>query len=513
MTNAFIPLADTPRGAATQPGGINATPRNPNAEPKGPKLADDQSTRPFNEALTSARRRSDDAAQSTHEHADPAPTDSSRPQPPDGSANHEEPAETDAAPREETPAPPLHPQSEPSASADAPTPALALAPIEAQPAQAPHPQLTAAHAESLPSPPSTPHLAPSPAITPQTPRPAAEPAGPTPIDTDGIPSSNTSPPSEPTPTQAPTNQHTNADPQSNSTTPPESPAPSPPTAAIPRQPDRAPRPLQRSSPDDASAPINPLPSAPPQPVNSAEPAPTSVAPIAPESPERNAAPRRALDAPTRNSDSIFHIEPVTQSAPAIHSDSNQRPTTSPPSLNNSQPHSPQPSQDTPPAPQLVARGLTAALAQRGGVIHVRLVPVSLGEVQIHMQLDAGAVSVRIDAATPAAQNLLNDHLALLRNSLESRGLQVDRLAVSLTPAPAAPQSGTTSQNHSNSDPSQSAPNNQQQDAAGSQSRGRSDDHQDRTNQAPDAQPRDDRQPTTTHRNFNSRLRMRLSTVA
>lgn len=221
---------------------------------------------------------------------------------------------------------------------------------------------------------------------------------------------------------------------------------------------------------------------------------------------------RAADAPKRNSDSIFRIESAPQSPepafsaePVARTTPSDAPTLARPTLATA----PQPD-ETPPAPQIVSRGLTAALAQRGGVVHIRLVPESLGEVRINMTLDAASVNVRIDAATPAAQQLLSDHLGTLRASLEARGLQVERIAVNLTPALASPT--PQNQQHTSADLGQSNSQNANHDAAGSQSRGRSNDNAHNPNSNitelddPSASPK-------LPANFDSRLRLRLSTVA
>jgi flagellar hook-length control protein FliK len=175
-----------------------------------------------------------------------------------------------------------------------------------------------------------------------------------------------------------------------------------------------------------------------------------------------------------------------------------------------------PREAPPPAAMLVSRGLAAAAAHKGGVVHVRLVPESLGEVRLHMKIDAGAVSVRIEAATPAAQGLLSDHLGVLRASLEARGLAVDRLAVHLAPAQAA-NSGPASGNQGGSaEPGPGgAWNGAEHDAGGSPSRGRSDEHAAHGRAAP-ANPDDtpDRGAAPADRSaFGQRLRLRLSAVA
>ena len=169
-----------------------------------------------------------------------------------------------------------------------------------------------------------------------------------------------------------------------------------------------------------------------------------------------------------------------------------------------------------PRARLVARGLAAAVAQKGGTVHVRLIPESLGEVRIQMRLDAGAVSVRIDAANPAAHGLLTEHLAALRSSLEATGLTVERLAVNYAPtaahAPASPSTSANPPQHGNTDanPWGGAP---QHDAGGSPSRGG---HDRDPAHGRAAQPQDEAAEHASSPRaggFGARLRLRLSAVA
>lgn len=166
-----------------------------------------------------------------------------------------------------------------------------------------------------------------------------------------------------------------------------------------------------------------------------------------------------------------------------------------------------------PAPRLVARGLSAAMAQRGGVIHVKLIPASLGEVRIKMDLEPGAVSVRIDASTPAAQQLLSEHLGVLRHTLESRGLQVDRLSVNYTPTsnvPAAPTTTASSHSGQSGQFDQYGTQQERHDSAGSQSRGRSDE---RPAEHSPENSRAERGDTAGQPDFARRFRLNLAPVA
>ncbi|MBM4108076.1 MAG: hypothetical protein FJ255_04600 [Phycisphaerae bacterium] len=77
----------------------------------------------------------------------------------------------------------------------------------------------------------------------------------------------------------------------------------------------------------------------------------------------------------------------------------------------------------------VARGLHAALRQRGGSVTLRLSPESLGGVRIQVKVAERAVTVRIEAQTEAARRLLGDAVPALRSALEDQGLRIERIEV------------------------------------------------------------------------------------
>lgn len=82
---------------------------------------------------------------------------------------------------------------------------------------------------------------------------------------------------------------------------------------------------------------------------------------------------------------------------------------------------------------LVARGLNASLAQRGGTLTMRLMPESLGAMRIQMDVQQGVVNVSLDVANSQAHRLLSESIDTLRASLEAKGLAVEKLGVNLTP--------------------------------------------------------------------------------
>jgi len=107
---------------------------------------------------------------------------------------------------------------------------------------------------------------------------------------------------------------------------------------------------------------------------------------------------------------------------------------------------------------------------------MRLIPDSLGPVRIHMAMESGAVAVRLEAATPAARALLADNLAMLRGSLEARGLMVESLTVQSLPMssahPAAPAHALATTHANVPDAQGLTPSGADHDAGGTGSRGR-----------------------------------------
>ncbi|MEM9883543.1 MAG: flagellar hook-length control protein FliK [Planctomycetota bacterium] len=77
----------------------------------------------------------------------------------------------------------------------------------------------------------------------------------------------------------------------------------------------------------------------------------------------------------------------------------------------------------------INRGLANAVNQQGGNVTLRLTPPEMGTVRIQLNLQGTAVSAQFHAETDAAQRLLTQQLGQLRASLESQGLQVERLGV------------------------------------------------------------------------------------
>jgi flagellar hook-length control protein FliK len=131
----------------------------------------------------------------------------------------------------------------------------------------------------------------------------------------------------------------------------------------------------------------------------------------------------------------------------------------------------------------IARGLSAMVNQRGGVMLMRLDPPELGPLRVQMTIANGTVTAQFEAATSEARALLDRNMAVLRTALESHGLSVERLSVH------APQPLFTLASRDDASAQQHAGQQRHDaDAGGSESRGRRDEHarQDRADRQPDS---------------------------
>jgi flagellar hook-length control protein FliK len=88
-----------------------------------------------------------------------------------------------------------------------------------------------------------------------------------------------------------------------------------------------------------------------------------------------------------------------------------------------------------------ARGLAAALKQRGGVVNMKLNPASLGTLKVRVEIRNGSVDATFETSTAKARELLESNLTSLRAALETRGLTVEKLSIAEQPAPDAPDRG------------------------------------------------------------------------
>ncbi len=120
-------------------------------------------------------------------------------------------------------------------------------------------------------------------------------------------------------------------------------------------------------------------------------------------------------------------------------------------------------------PQIV-RSLSAMVNQRGGVMTMRLDPPDLGELRVQMSISRGVVTADFTAGTQQAHALLDKHMAMLRQALESQGLTVERLTVHAAPSLTHQQS--LARDDSGAHQQQHSSWSNKHDAAGSESRGR-----------------------------------------
>ena len=122
--------------------------------------------------------------------------------------------------------------------------------------------------------------------------------------------------------------------------------------------------------------------------------------------------------------------------------------------------------------RLTGRALGALASQRGGTLTMRLDPPNLGQITLRMSVIDATVRTEIIAQNQAARQLLDRSIDVLRMTLESRGLQVERLAVS---APATPaETGGTRTESQEQQAAGDGTEEDARDAAGGESRGRRD---------------------------------------
>lgn len=115
----------------------------------------------------------------------------------------------------------------------------------------------------------------------------------------------------------------------------------------------------------------------------------------------------------------------------------------------------------------LTRGLANAVQQRGGAVTLRLTPPEMGTVRIQMQITGTNVSASFHAESASAQTLLTQQLAQLRTSLETQGMNVERLSVQ----PLASTTSSQNANQSNNQDAQQQNTGQQQSANDGRSRG------------------------------------------
>lgn len=80
-------------------------------------------------------------------------------------------------------------------------------------------------------------------------------------------------------------------------------------------------------------------------------------------------------------------------------------------------------------PDQVARGLATLLRHQGGSVTIRLTPEALGQIKINLKIEDAHVWATFQPSSDASHEAIDQSLASLRSSLESRGLIVERLEV------------------------------------------------------------------------------------
>lgn len=120
-------------------------------------------------------------------------------------------------------------------------------------------------------------------------------------------------------------------------------------------------------------------------------------------------------------------------------------------------------------PDQVARGLATLLRHQGGSVTIRLTPETLGQIKIHLKIEDAHVWATFQPSSDASHEAIDQSLASLRSSLESRGLIVERLEVVPSGVANFEQSLRDS-NHQSNSPGEHHPGDQSDPhSAGSQS--------------------------------------------
>lgn len=79
--------------------------------------------------------------------------------------------------------------------------------------------------------------------------------------------------------------------------------------------------------------------------------------------------------------------------------------------------------------QQIVRSVNSSFGEGRSHVTIRLVPESLGQVDVRLTLDSGVLTARLWANNHEARQLLEQHAGQLRASLEESGVRVDRVVV------------------------------------------------------------------------------------
>jgi flagellar hook-length control protein FliK len=123
--------------------------------------------------------------------------------------------------------------------------------------------------------------------------------------------------------------------------------------------------------------------------------------------------------------------------------------------------------------QSVSRGMNAVLRQGGGSLTMKLSPASLGEIRIEMTMQSGKVTVQFDVGSLAAYEAVKGQIGELRQSLEQRGMTVERVEAHISPTLARASHSEGNANQRSGDQSaHSGESQERHDASDGESRGR-----------------------------------------
>lgn len=133
---------------------------------------------------------------------------------------------------------------------------------------------------------------------------------------------------------------------------------------------------------------------------------------------------------------------------------------------------------------LTARAMGALASQRGGTLTMRLDPPGLGELGMRMTVMDGVVRAELTTTNSVARALLEQGLEMLRATLETRGLHVERLSVQ-GPTGGSESSALRSDAHAHESDGHQEDGGEdaRKDAAGRESRGRGGAHREDDSEA------------------------------
>ncbi len=76
----------------------------------------------------------------------------------------------------------------------------------------------------------------------------------------------------------------------------------------------------------------------------------------------------------------------------------------------------------------VAKAVQTA-QERGGLVQLRLSPPELGSLRLELSMQNGVMTAAVETETPAARQILLDHLPALRERLAEQNIRIERFDV------------------------------------------------------------------------------------